>query len=279
MRLHDLKPRPGAKHRRKRLGQGESSGHGKTSGRGGKGQTARSGSSIRIGFEGGQMPLIRRMPKRGFNNSNFAIRFVPVNLESLNRFDDGATVDEKALRDAGLAKGGKRIKILGDGELKKKLTILAHSFSASAKAQIEKLGGVCQVLHIGPVKPEPVKRVRKAKAAPAKETPTQGEPAKDKPAKGESKKAPPAKPQTAKPASAKPAPAPPISNLKSEISNPPPAPVAPISNPKSEISNPPAASAAPVGAPPATPPLQHSTTPAAPAAPTPPAPPQAPPTA
>jgi large subunit ribosomal protein L15 len=231
MRLHDLKPRPGTKHRRKRLGQGESSGHGKTSGRGGKGQTARSGSSIRIGFEGGQMPLIRRMPKRGFNNSNFAIRFVPVNLESLNRFDDGATVDEKALRDTGLAKGGKRIKILGDGELKKKLTILAHSFSASARAKIEKLGGVCQVLHIGPVKPEPVKPVKKAKAAPAKVTPAQGEPAKAKPAKGESKKAPPAKP----------------------------APAAPISNPKSEISNPPG-----------TPTLPHSATPAAPAPPAPP---------
>ena len=85
MRLHDLKPRPGAKHRTKRLGQGESSGHGKTSGRGGKGQTARSGSSIRIGFEGGQMPLIRRMPKRGFNNARFATRYLPVNVEALNR--------------------------------------------------------------------------------------------------------------------------------------------------------------------------------------------------
>jgi ribosomal protein L15 len=80
MRLHDLKPRPGAKHRRKRLGQGESSGHGKTSGRGGKGQTARSGSSIRIGFEGGQMPLIRRIPKRGFNNARHTTRYLPVNL-------------------------------------------------------------------------------------------------------------------------------------------------------------------------------------------------------
>jgi len=80
MRLHDLKPRPGAKHRKKRLGQGESSGRGKTSGRGGKGQSARSGSSIRIGFEGGQMPLIRRIPKRGFNNKRFKVAFVPVNL-------------------------------------------------------------------------------------------------------------------------------------------------------------------------------------------------------
>src|SRR5437762_14385275 len=93
MRLHDLKPRPGAKHRRKRLGQGESSGHGKTSGRGGKGQTARSGSSIRIGFEGGQMPLIRRIPKRGFNNARHTIRYLPVNLEALNQFEEGARVD------------------------------------------------------------------------------------------------------------------------------------------------------------------------------------------
>src|SRR5436190_23151261 len=123
MRLHDLKPRPGAKHRRKRLGQGESSGHGKTSGRGGKGQTARSGSSIRIGFEGGQMPLIRRIPKRGFNNTRHGTRYVPVNLEYLNRFDDGARVDEQAMRSVGLAKWrSDGVKILGDGELKKKLT-------------------------------------------------------------------------------------------------------------------------------------------------------------
>lgn len=145
MRLHDLKPRPGAKHRRKRLGAGESSGHGKTSGRGGKGQTARSGSSIRPTFEGGQMPLIRRIPKRGFNNARFATRYLPVNLEDLNRFDDGARVDEALLRQAGLAKGkADGIKILGNGELKKKLTVVAHAFSASARAKIEALGGVCE---------------------------------------------------------------------------------------------------------------------------------------
>src|SRR5580693_269613 len=127
MRLHNLKPRPGAKHRTKRLGQGESSGHGKTSGRGGKGQTARSGSSIRIGFEGGQMPLIRRIPKRGFNNARFSIRYIPVNLVSLNTFQDGATVDEAVLRSSGLANGtGKRIKILGDGKLTRKLTVKVH---------------------------------------------------------------------------------------------------------------------------------------------------------
>ncbi len=147
MRLHDLKPRPGAKHRRKRLGQGESSGHGKTSGRGGKGQTARSGSSIRIGFEGGQMPLIRRIPKRGFNNARHTTRYIPVNLESLNQFDNGALVDQIVLRKAGLANGpGHGIKILGDGDLKKKLTVSAHAFSATAKAKIEAAGGKCEVI-------------------------------------------------------------------------------------------------------------------------------------
>jgi large subunit ribosomal protein L15 len=147
MRLHDLKPRPGAKHRRKRLGSGESSGHGKTSGRGGKGQSARSGSSIRIGFEGGQMPLIRRLPKRGFNNAAFTTRYLPVNLESLNQFDNGATVDEAAFRNAGLANGkSDGIKILGDGDLKKKLTVRAHAFSKSAKEKIEGQGGSCELI-------------------------------------------------------------------------------------------------------------------------------------
>jgi large subunit ribosomal protein L15 len=147
MRLHDLKPRPGARHRRKRLGQGESSGHGKTSGRGGKGQTARSGSSIRIGFEGGQMPLIRRIPKRGFNNARHTTRYLPVNLEVLNHFDEGARVDEAALRSAGLANGRSAgIKILGDGELTRKLIVSAHAFSASAKAKIEAKGGTCELV-------------------------------------------------------------------------------------------------------------------------------------
>jgi large subunit ribosomal protein L15 len=146
MRLHDLKPRPGAKHRRKRLGQGESSGHGKTSGRGGKGQTARSGSSIRIGFEGGQMPLIRRIPKRGFNNARFTTEYIPVNVGDLNKFDDGARVDETALRAIGLANGrGAGIKILGNGELSKKLTVAASAFSASAKTKIEAKGGACEI--------------------------------------------------------------------------------------------------------------------------------------
>jgi large subunit ribosomal protein L15 len=147
MRLHDLKPRPGAKHRRKRLGQGESSGRGRTAGRGGKGQTARSGSSIRIGFEGGQMPLIRRIPKRGFNNARHATVYVPVNLEALNEFADGSRVDAAALIKAGFANGkSSGIKILGGGEIKKKLTVQAHAFSASARTKIEAKGGKCEVI-------------------------------------------------------------------------------------------------------------------------------------
>jgi large subunit ribosomal protein L15 len=153
MRLHDLKPSPGAKHRRKRLGQGRASGHGKTSGRGGKGQTARSGSSIRPGFEGGQMPLIRRMPKRGFNNANFKTVYLPINLESLNQFDQGARVDKEALQKAGLANGkSDGVKILGAGALTKKLTVVANAFSATARKKIEELGGVCEVFVAAPPK-------------------------------------------------------------------------------------------------------------------------------
>jgi len=147
MRLHDLKPRAGAKHRRKRLGQGESSGHGKTSGRGGKGQTARSGSSIRIGFEGGQMPLIRRMPKRGFSHGRHRVDYLGVNVEHLNRFATGTRVDEAALRASGLANGpADGIKILGNGEIKPALTVVAHAFSASARSKIEAAGGACEVV-------------------------------------------------------------------------------------------------------------------------------------
>ena len=159
MRLHNLKPRPGAKHRRKRLGQGESSGHGKTSGRGGKGQTARSGSSIRIGFEGGQMPLIRRIPKSGFNNARHTTAYVAVNLGSLNNFTEGSRVDLDIMRKAGLAKGPVTlIKILGNGELTKKLTVSAHAFSASARSKIEGKGGACELISF---KPAPVASVSK----------------------------------------------------------------------------------------------------------------------
>src|SRR2546425_1818343 len=124
MRLHNLRPRSGAKHRVKRLGCGESSGHGKTSGKGHKGQKARSGGSIRLGFEGGQMPLIRRIPKRGFNNAAFKTQYAIVNLAELNRFDEGQSVDEALLREAGLIRGHfDGIKILGSGELTRKLAI------------------------------------------------------------------------------------------------------------------------------------------------------------
>jgi large subunit ribosomal protein L15 len=154
MRLHNLKPRPGAKHRTKRLGQGESSGHGKTSGRGGKGQTARSGSSIRIGFEGGQMPLIRRIPKRGFNNARFTTKYNAINVTELNKFENGARVDELALTAIGLSNGrSDGIKILGNGELTKKLTVIASAFSASARTKIEAKGGTCEVVSRKPVEP------------------------------------------------------------------------------------------------------------------------------
>jgi large subunit ribosomal protein L15 len=173
MRLHDLKPRPGAKHRRKLLGRGESSGHGKTSGRGGKGQSARSGSSIRPGFEGGQMPLIRRMPKRGFNNARHATVYIPVNLESLNEFEDGARVDEVALRSTGLAQGKANragIKILGTGDLTKKLTVSAHAFSASARQKIEAKGGTCELIAKHPESTKAPKVSKAAKAAKAAKT-------------------------------------------------------------------------------------------------------------
>jgi len=168
MRLHDLKPRPGAKHRRKRLGQGESSGHGKTSGRGGKGQSARSGSSIRPGFEGGQMPLIRRMPKRGFNNARHATVYIAVNVVELNQFEDGARVDEVALRSTGLATGKASkagIKILGNGDLTKKLTVSAHAFSASARQKIEAKGGACELI-VRRVPSTEAPKVKKAPKAP-----------------------------------------------------------------------------------------------------------------
>lgn len=146
MNLSNLKPRPGAKHRVKRLGCGESSGHGKTSGKGHKGQKARSGGSIRLGFEGGQMPLIRRVPKRGFNNAVFKTKWAIVNLESLNHFEAGATVDQKALLDAGVIKRPfEGVKILASGELTKKLSVVADHASAAAKAAIEKAGGTLTI--------------------------------------------------------------------------------------------------------------------------------------
>jgi len=146
MRLHNLRPRPGARHRVKRLGCGESSGHGKTSGKGHKGQKARSGGSIRLGFEGGQMPLIRRLPKRGFNNAAFHRNYAIVNLSDLNDFKAGTVVNEQLLRESKLVRGEfAGIKILGDGELEHALKIEADKISESAKAKIEKAGGTITV--------------------------------------------------------------------------------------------------------------------------------------
>lgn len=144
MELNNLKPKKGAKHAKKRVGRGPGSGHGKTAGRGEKGQKSRSGYSRMLGFEGGQMPLHRRLPKRGFTNI-FKKEHAVVNVSELERFDNGATVDEAALRKAGLVKGkAEGIKILGDGKLTKKLSVIATKFSASAKKQIEAAGGSCQ---------------------------------------------------------------------------------------------------------------------------------------
>src|SRR3954447_15152184 len=142
MNLHTLKPSKGQTHRVKRLGCGESSGHGKTSGKGHKGQKARSGGSLRLGFEGGQMPLIRRLPKRGFNNAAFSRRYAVVNLEHLTGFKAGTVVNEQLLRESNLIRGHfVGIKILGDGELKHGLTIEADKVSAGAREKIEKAGG------------------------------------------------------------------------------------------------------------------------------------------
>src|ERR1700747_2285761 len=142
MRLHNLRPRPGSRHRVKRLGCGESSGQGKTSGRGAKGQTARSGGRMRLGFEGGQMPLIRRLPKRGFNNAAFHKRYAIVNVSDLNAFKADTSVNDKLLRESNLVRGHfAGIKILGDGELKHGLKVQADKISATAREKIEKAGG------------------------------------------------------------------------------------------------------------------------------------------
>ena len=144
MELSNLKPKKGARHAKKRVGRGPGSGHGKTSSRGEKGQKSRSGYHSKLGFEGGQMPLHRRLPKRGFTNI-FKKENAVVNVSDLERFDDGTLVDEGVLRKAGLVKGAADgLKILGDGKLTKKLTVHATKFSASARKQIEAAGGTCQ---------------------------------------------------------------------------------------------------------------------------------------
>lgn len=143
MFIQDVKPRPGAKKRRKRIGCGESSGHGKTSCKGHKGQMARAGRGIRPGFEGGQMPLFRRLPKKGFSNAQFRDVYEVVNVGSLDKaFEDGAVVNETSLREKGLVnRNCDAIKILGNGELSRKLTIEIANVSASAREKIEKAGG------------------------------------------------------------------------------------------------------------------------------------------
>lgn len=146
MNLHDLSPVAGSTFVGKRKGRGPGTGNGKTGGRGHKGQKARSGGSIRVGFEGGQMPLARRLPKRGFNNI-FAKPLEAINVASLNKFEDGATVDVAALLDKGvLSKCENGVKVLGNGNLTKKLTVRANAFSASAKEKIEALGGKAEVI-------------------------------------------------------------------------------------------------------------------------------------
>jgi len=143
MKLHELQNVPGAVHRRKRVGCGEGGGHGKTSGRGGKGQSARSGSSIRPGFEGGQMPLYRKLPHRGFNNYEFRTEYAVVNVGDLAKLDAAVTeVNAATLVAAGLIRAGETaLKILGDGELTRALKVTATRFSASAKQKIEQGGG------------------------------------------------------------------------------------------------------------------------------------------
>ena len=146
MNIHELSPVVASTHVGKRKGRGHATGNGKTAGRGHKGQKARSGGGVRIGFEGGQMPLARRIPKRGFHNI-FAKPLESVNVSALEKFEDGAVVDAKALLDAGvLSKCTYGVKILGNGEITKKLTVKASAFSESAKAKIEAAGGKAEVV-------------------------------------------------------------------------------------------------------------------------------------
>ncbi|EHL76492.1 MULTISPECIES: 50S ribosomal protein L15 [Bacillus] len=146
MKLHELKPAEGARKKRNRVGRGIGSGNGKTSGRGQKGQNARSGGGVRLGFEGGQTPLYRRLPKRGFTNINRK-EYAIVNLEALNRFEDGTEVTPELLIETGVVSKEKAgIKILAKGAIEKKLTVKAHKFSSAAKEAIEAAGGKAEVI-------------------------------------------------------------------------------------------------------------------------------------
>jgi large subunit ribosomal protein L15 len=147
MKLHELKPAPGAKHASKRVGRGDGSGHGTFSGRGCKGQKARAGKPVRLGFEGGQLPLFRRLPhKRGFPNTLFRIGYDVVNLGQLDMFDAEVEITPEVLVGMGIVKGDKLVKILGDGEITKALKVSADKFSVTAKAKIEAAGGTVTVL-------------------------------------------------------------------------------------------------------------------------------------
>ena len=147
MELNELKYTTGSNKNRKRVGRGTSSGHGKTSGRGQKGQNSRSGGGVRVGFEGGQNPLVFRIAKRGFNNYEFATRYAVINISDLEKFEDGAEITPELLKEMGIVKDMKDgLKVLGNGELTKKLTVSAHKFSKVAKEKIENAGGKAKVI-------------------------------------------------------------------------------------------------------------------------------------
>ena len=146
MRIHELKKPEGSTKAPKRIGRGQGTGQGTTAGRGMNGQNSRSGGGVRLGFEGGQMPLYRRLPKRGFTNK-WAKEYAEINVKDLNKFDDGATVDAAALMEKGIVKKAlDGVKVLGNGELEKKLTVKAAKFSKSAAEKIEKAGGKAEVI-------------------------------------------------------------------------------------------------------------------------------------
>ena len=147
MKLHELQPAEGSAKAAWRKGRGPGSGNGKTAGKGHKGQNARSGGGVRIGFEGGQLPLYRKLPKRGFNNFRFGKKYATINVQSLSKFNDGEVVDCAALLAAGIiSKAYDGVKVLGEGEIAKKLTVKAAVFSASAKEKIEAAGGKTEVV-------------------------------------------------------------------------------------------------------------------------------------
>ena len=147
MKLHELKPSEGAFKTSKRLGRGVASGHGQTSGKGHKGQNARSGGGVRPGFEGGQLPLFRRLPKRGFSNAMFKKEYATINVSDLDKFEDGAVVTPELLKEMGILKKQlSGVKVLGNGELTKKITVKAHKFSSSAIEKIESKGGKAEVI-------------------------------------------------------------------------------------------------------------------------------------